>query len=64
MSLEREKTRPPRHQAQLSMWRGGLGILDTQLNSVKIKMDSKVVKSHQCSQQRSHAVSIELNSEY
>ena len=64
MSLEQEKTRLPRHLAQLSMWRAGLEILDTQLNSLKIKMDSKVIKSHQCSQQRSHEVSIELNSEY
>ena len=26
-------------------------------------MDSKVIKSHQCSQERSHAVSIDLNSD-
>ena len=31
--------RAPRHQAQLSIWRSGLGILDidTQLNYAKIK---------------------------
>ena len=28
----------------------------------KNKMDSKVIKSHQCSLEKSHAVSIELNS--
>ena len=34
-----EKIRPLRHLAQLTIWRGGLGILeiDTQLNSVNIK---------------------------
>ena len=30
----------------------------------KNKMDSVVIKSHQCSQGRSHAASIELNSEF
>ena len=29
----------------------------------KIKMDSKVIKCHQCSLERSHAASIKLNSE-
>ena len=29
----------------------------------KNKMDSKVIKSHQCSLEKFHAVSIELNSE-
>ena len=42
----------------------GFSILDTQLNSVQIEMDSKVIKSHQCSVERSHAVLIELNSEF
>ena len=28
------------------------------------KMDSKVIKSHQCSLERSHAVLIEINSEF
>ena len=37
--LEQKKMLPPRHLAQLSIWRGGLGILDieTQLNYIKIK---------------------------
>ena len=30
----------------------------------KNKMDSKVIKSHQCSSERSHAVLIELNCEF
>ena len=36
---EEKKIRPPRHLAQLSIWRCGLGILgiDTQLNSLNIK---------------------------
>ena len=45
LSLKRKKIRPLGHLAQLSIWRGGVGILDidTQLNSLKI------IKSHQCS---------------
>ena len=37
--LEGKKLRPPRHVAQLPIWKGGLGILDVdiQLNSLKIK---------------------------
>ena len=44
----------------------GLGILDieTQSNSLKIKMGSKVIKFHQCSLEKFHAASIEINSEY
>ena len=30
----------------------------------KYKMDSKVIKSHQCSLERSHGVLIEVNSEF
>ena len=30
----------------------------------KNKMDAKVIKSHQCSMERSHAVLIEINSEF
>ena len=42
----------------------GLGILDIEtIKFSKNEMDSKVVKSHQCSLEKSHAVSIELNSE-
>ena len=43
--LERKKIRPPRHLAQLSIWIGGLGILDidTQLNSLKIKLIQRLL---------------------
>ena len=44
---------------------GGLGILDIDTYSTKLfkhKMDSKVIESYQCSLERSHTVSIELNS--
>ena len=41
---------PPKHLAQLSIWIGGL--------------DSKFIKSPQCSLQRSYAVSIEHNTEF
>ena len=36
-----QKIRPPRYLAQISIWMIGLGILDieTQLNSLKIKLD-------------------------
>ena len=39
LPLEQEKIQPPRHLTELSIWRGGLGILDidTQLNYIKIK---------------------------
>ena len=39
--LEQEKIRPHRHLAQLSIWQGGLGILDidTQLSYVKKIVD-------------------------
>ena len=48
---------PPRHLAKLSIWRDGLGIfdIDTQLNYI-IKMHLKVIKSQQCSVERSHVV--------
>ena len=38
-SLERKKIQSPRHLAQLSIWRGILGVLDieTQLNYIKTK---------------------------
>ena len=37
--LELQKMRPPRHQVQLSPWKGRIAILDidTQLNSLKTK---------------------------
>ena len=48
---------PPRHLAKLSIWRGGLGIFDIepQLNYI-IRMHLKVIKSQQCSVERSHVV--------
>ena len=48
---------PPRHLAKPSIWRDGLGIfdIDTQLNYI-IKMHLKVIKSQQCSVERSHVV--------
>ena len=55
---------PPRYLAELSIWRGGLGILDRHtIKRCKDKMDQKVIKSLQCSLERSHAVFIEINSE-
>ena len=55
----------PTYLAQLSIWRGGLDILDIYRHSIKHsknKIDSKVIKSHQCSLERSHAKLVELNS--
>ena len=51
------KLQPPRHLAKLSIWRGGLGIfdIDPQLNYI-IRMYLKVIKSQQCSVERSHVV--------
>ena len=51
------KMRSPRHLAKLSIWRGGLGIfdIDPQLNYI-IRMHLKVIKSQQCSVERSHVV--------
>ena len=60
--LQQEKIRPPRYLAQLSIWMIGLGILDV-LKLCKTKMDSNVIISHQCSLEKSHAVSIEPNFE-
>ena len=53
--LEQEKIQPFRHLAKLSIWRGGLGVfdIDTQLSYI-IKMNSKVIKLHQCSVERSY----------
>ena len=44
--LELQKLRPPRHLIQLSIWKGGLGILDidTQLNSLKTKWIQRLLK--------------------
>ena len=57
--LEQEKIQPPREWAQLSIWRGRLGILLFYTDTIKLaknKMDSKFIKSHQVSLERSHAV--------
>ena len=62
--LEQRKIRPPRYITELSTWSGGLGIIDINTQSNSRKMDSKVIKYHQCSLEKSHAVSIELNSEF
>ena len=67
--LERRtpRIRSPKTLAQLSIWRGELGIsdLNVQLKLYKNKMDSKVIKSHQCSLERSHTTAfIKLNSEF
>ena len=58
-----KKIRPPRHLAQLSIWKDGVGILDidAQLNSLKKQMDSKFFKLHQCLLEKSYAASIKLN---
>ena len=43
--LEWKKIRPPRYLAQLSIWRGGVGILDTatHLKYLKIKWIQKLL---------------------
>ena len=65
LPLEQKKMQPPRHLAQLSTWSGELGILDIQLNPLKIKkMVSIVFKSHQSSLERYLVVLIELKSEF
>ena len=48
---------PSRHLAKLSIWRGGLRIfdIDPQLNYI-IRMHLRVIKSQQCSVERSHVV--------
>ena len=47
--------------AQLSIWICWLGILDidTQLNSLELNVDLKIIKPHQCFLESSHAVLIE-----
>ena len=57
LPLEQEKKQPPRHLVKLPIWRDGLGIsdIDTQLNYIII-MHLKVIKSQQCSVERSHVV--------
>ena len=48
------KIQPPRRLAKLSIWRGRLGIfdIDPQLNYI-IRIHLKVIKSQQCSVERS-----------
>ena len=63
--LDQEKIRPPRNLAQFSIWIWAryFGHRDT-IKLSKNKMDSKVIKSYQCSMEKCHGVSsIELNSE-
>ena len=63
--MEQEKTQPPRYWVQLSIWRGRLGIFDKHtIKQYKNKMDSKFIKFHQCSLERSHAVLTEINPEF
>ena len=60
--LEQQKMRPPRQLTQLSGWTRYFRHRHiTKL--YKNKMDPKVIKSYQCSLERSHAVLIEVNSE-
>ena len=45
MQFPLETTEPPRHLAQLKIWRGGLDIsdFDTQLNYIKIKWAQRLL---------------------
>ena len=64
--MERKKVRPPRHLAELFIWRDGLGIFRRRY-SIKLsknKLGSKVIKYHQCSLERFYAVSVEVNSKF
>ena len=59
-----QKIQPPWHLAQIFISMIELGILDIETITLsKNKMDSKVIKSHHCTLEKSYAVSIELNSE-
>ena len=54
-----------RQLAQLSIWRGRLSILE--IHTIKLyknKKNSKFIKCHQCSLERSHAVLTEINPEF
>ena len=64
--LERKKIRPPRLLAQLSIWKAWTRYFRHRhlIQPSTIITDSEVIKSYQCSLLRSHAVSIELNSEF
>ena len=52
----------PNSTVDLETWSGILDT-DTNLNGIK-KMGSKVIKSHQCLLERSHALSMKVNSEF
>ena len=52
----------PRSALHLDKWTRCFRHRDT-IKLSKNKMDSKVIKSHQCSLEKSQAVSIEINSE-
>ena len=60
-----QKIRPPRYLVEISIWMIGLGILDieTQLSSLKIKWIQRLLNPTNAFLEKSHAVSIELNSE-
>ena len=63
--MEQEKIQPPRYWVHLSTWRCRLGIFDKHtIKLYKNKMDSKFIKFHQCSMERSHAVLTEINPEF
>ena len=56
--LEQVEIQPPRHLAQLSIWRGRLGILGRHtIKLYKNKMDSEFIKPHHCSLERSRDLS-------
>ena len=61
--LEKQKTQSSRQLAQLSGWTRYFRHRHT-IKLYKHKMDSKVLKSNQCSLERSHALLIEVNSEF
>ena len=48
--------RPPRHLAQLPIWKGRLGILD-----IDTQLDSKIISSYPCPMEGSYVALIELN---
>ena len=61
--LEQQKIQPPRQLAQLPKWTRYIRHRHI-IKLYKNKIDSKVIKSHQCSLERSCAVLIEVNSEF
>ena len=59
-----KKAQPLRHLAQLFICRGFIVSHRHSIKLSKNKIDSKVIKSHQCILERFHAVLTELNSEF